>query len=49
MIEDNVKQSERLIKLNCIAKKELDVLINDKNVIGINKLDNKKNNLISNE
>ena len=57
MIEDNIKQSERLIKLNSVAKKELEVLINDKNIIGINNkniiginnLDNKENILISNK
>ena len=42
MIENNIIQSERLIKLNNIAKKELEVLINDKNIIGINTMDNKK-------
>ena len=47
MIEDNIKQSERLIKLNNVAKKELKILINNKNIIGINNLDNKKNVLIS--
>ena len=46
MIEDNIKQSERLIKLNSVAKKELEVLINDKNIIGINNLDYKENILI---
>lgn len=46
MIEDNIKQSERLIKLNNVAKKELKILINNKNIIGINNLDNKKNVLI---
>ncbi len=49
MIEDNIKQSERLIKLNSVAKKELEVLISDKNIIGINNLNNKNNNLISNK
>ena len=47
MIEDNIKQSERLIKLNNVAKKELKILFNNKNIIGINNLDNKKNVLIS--
>ena len=42
MIDNNISQSERLIKLNSIAKKELEVLINDKNIIGISSLDNKK-------
>lgn len=49
MIENNIKQSERLTKLNSIAKKELEVLINDKNIIGINNLENKENILISNK
>ena len=42
MIENNIKQSERLIKLNSVAKKELEVLINDKNIFDIEKLDNRK-------
>ena len=45
MIENNISQSERLIKLNNIAKKEIEILINDKNIIGINNLDNKENYL----
>ena len=48
MIENNIKQSDRLIKLNNIAKKELEVLINDKNIKGIHTLDNKEKVLISN-
>lgn len=36
MIDENIKQSERLIKLNDVAKKELELLINDNNIIGIN-------------
>ena len=43
MIQDNIKQSERLIKLNSVAKKELEILINDKNIIGINNLGKKEN------
>ena len=42
MIENNIKQSERLVKLNKIAKKELQTLMTDKNIIGISNLDNKK-------
>lgn len=49
MIENNINQSERLIKLNSVAKKELEVLINDKNIIGIDNLDNKENIIISNK
>lgn len=48
MIENNINQSERLIKLNDIAKKELAILIADKNIIGVNILENKEKNLISN-
>ena len=39
MIENNISQSERLEKLNETAKREIEVLINDKNIIGINNLD----------
>lgn len=35
MIENNISQRERLEKLNTIAKKELEILANDKNIIGI--------------
>ncbi len=49
MIENNIKQSERLVKLNNIAKKELEILIGDKNIIGINTSSNKESILISNE
>ena len=41
MIDNNIKQSERLEKLNATARKELTILSNDKNVIGIEKLDRK--------
>lgn len=47
MIESNIKQSERLVKLNNIAKKELEILINDNNIIGINNMSDKVNNFIS--
>ena len=40
MIENNINQKERLEKLNCTAKKQLKVLINDKNIIGIEQYDN---------
>ena len=42
MIENNISQCERLVKLNKIAKKELQTLMTDKNIIGISNLDNKK-------
>jgi len=35
MIENNIKQSERLIRLNMLAKKEFEILIADKNIVGI--------------
>ena len=38
MIDNNVKQSERLEKLNATARKELSILSKDKNVLGIKKL-----------
>ena len=39
MIENNISQKERLEKLNDIAKKELEILISDKNIIGVQKLE----------
>lgn len=41
MIENDISQKERLEKLNSTAKKQLEVLINDKNIIGIEKYANK--------
>ena len=47
MIDNNIKQSERLEKLNNTARKELNILSKDKNVIGVERLDNDLNkNLI---
>lgn len=40
MIENNINQKERLEKLNSTAKKQLQVLINDKNIIGLEKYEN---------
>ena len=37
MIEDGIAQEERLEKLNSIARKQLQLLIDDKNIIGIDK------------
>ena len=42
MIDDNINQRERLEKLNTIAQKELSILSKDKNIVGIQKLDNNK-------
>ena len=46
MIENNISQKERLEKLNDIAKKELEILINDKNIIGVQNLELKTKNMI---
>ena len=43
MIDNNIKQSERLEKLNVTARKELSILSKDKNVLGIEKLDKNSN------
>ena len=42
MIENKINQKERLQKLNNIAKKQLEILVNDKNIIGIEKYNNNK-------
>ena len=42
MIENNICQSERLEKLNITVMKQLNILINDKNIKGIEKLDKMK-------
>lgn len=41
MIEEGKSQKERLEKLNFIARKQLQILMDDKNVIGISKYDKK--------
>lgn len=43
MIDSKIEQSKRLEKLNQTAKKQLEILSSDKNIIGINKLDNNTN------
>lgn len=40
MIENGISQKERIERLNSTAKKQLEVLINDKNIIGIEKYNN---------
>ena len=35
MIEEGINQKERLEKLNLIARKQLQLLIDDKNIMGI--------------
>ena len=42
MIDNHIKQGERLEKLNATARKELSILSNDKNIVGIQKLDSKE-------
>lgn len=39
MIDDNIGQKERLERLNMIARKELEILINDKNIVDCQELD----------
>ena len=49
MIENNITQKERLEKLNSTAKKQLEVLINDKNIIGLEKYGNNRKLLEDNK
>ena len=42
MIENNISQKERLEKLNNTAKKQLEILINDKNIVGLGNYSNHK-------
>ena len=42
MIENDISQKDRLEKLNTTAKKQITILANDSNVMGITKLDNQK-------
>lgn len=49
MIDNNTPQKIRLEKLNQTARKELAILINDKNIIGIEKLDKNNDKLIANK
>lgn len=44
MIDNNISQKDRLEKLNQIAIKELEILVSDKNIIGIQNFD-KNNNM----
>jgi hypothetical protein len=49
MIDNNIPQNQRLEKLNNTARKELEILINDKNIIGIQEFDKSDNKLIENK
>ena len=42
MIENNISQTDRLEKLNTTARRQINILTNDSNVIGITKLDDTK-------
>jgi hypothetical protein len=42
MIENNISQKDRLEKLNKTARRQINILTNDSNVIGITKLDDTK-------
>lgn len=42
MIENNISQKDRLEKLNATARRQINILTNDSNVIGITKLDGTK-------
>lgn len=46
LIDNNISQRERLEKLNETAKKELEILINDKNIIGIKRKNSVAQNII---
>ena len=41
MIEEGISQKDRLQKLNKIARKQLNMLLNDNNIAGINNYDKK--------
>ena len=49
MIDNDVKQKQRLEKLNLTARKELELLISDKNIIGIEQLDTNNDKMIENK
>ena len=42
MIENNINQKERLEKLNYTAKRQLEILMNDKNIVGLEQSNNKQ-------
>ena len=42
MIENNISQKDRLEKLNMTAKRQITILANDNNIMGITKLDKQK-------
>ena len=42
MIENNISQKDRLEKLNTTARRQINILTNDSNIVGITKLDDTK-------
>ncbi len=48
MIDNGISQKDRLEELNKIARKELEILATDKNIINIGKIDEENNRLIEN-
>lgn len=42
MIENNISQKDRLEKLNKTARRQINILTNDSNIVGITKLDDTK-------
>lgn len=42
MIENNISQKDRLEKLNTTARRQINILTNDGNIVGITKLDDTK-------
>lgn len=49
MIDNNIPQKERLEKLNTTARKQLEILVNDKNILNIESIDKENINLIENK
>ena len=49
MIDNDVNQKQRLENLNLTARKELELLISDKNIIGIEQLDTNNDKMIENK
>ncbi len=49
MIDNNISQKERLEKLNTTARKQLEILVSDKNIVNIESIDKENVNLIENK
>lgn len=49
MIDNNIPQKERLEKLNTTARRELEILVNDKNIVKIESIDKENSKLIENK